>query len=84
MNQFQYLILVLLLGISMVSKSEPEMTFECGEPKKDVFDGVSVAITRCIDSSGPDSDGAYEFYYDYETIVFELSLIHISEPTRPY
>ena len=71
MNQLQYLILALLLSVPMVSKSEPEMKFECSEHKKEEYYGVSVLITRCIDSSGPDSNGAYEFYYDYETIVFE-------------
>lgn len=78
MNQYRYLIFVLLLGVSMISKSESEMKFECGEPKKERFDGVSITITHCIDSSGPDSNGAYEFYYDYETIVFELGSESVS------
>lgn len=68
MNQIRYLILILLLGVSMVSESESEMMrFDCDEPKKELFNGVSITITHCIDSSGPDSNGAYEFYYDYET-----------------
>ncbi|MBY6192152.1 hypothetical protein KUV22_17165 [Microbulbifer agarilyticus] len=52
--------------------SSTEMKFECEEPENEIFDGVSITVTRCIDSSGPDSNGAYEFYYDYETFVFEL------------
>ncbi|WP_045859535.1 hypothetical protein [Teredinibacter purpureus] len=72
MSQIRYLIIILLLGVSMVSKSESEMSFNCDEPKKQLFDGVSITLTHCIDSSGPDSDGAYGFYYDYETIIFEL------------
>ncbi|WP_045857976.1 hypothetical protein [Teredinibacter purpureus] len=78
MNQIRYLILILLLGVSMVSKSESEMRFDCDEPKNEQFDGVSIKITHCIDSSGPDSNGAYEFYYDYETIYFELGSESVS------
>jgi hypothetical protein len=76
MNQFRYLILILLLGVAMVSKSET--SFECDEPKKEQFGGVSITITHCIDSSGPDSSGAYEFYYDYETIIFDLGSESVS------
>lgn len=72
MNQIRYLVLIFLFGVAMVAKSEPEMSFECDEPKKEQFGGLSITITHCIDSSGPDSDGAYEFYYDYETIIFDL------------
>ncbi len=78
MNQFRYLIISLLLGVAMVSKSESEMRFECDEPKKEQFNGVSITITHCIDSSGPDSSGAYEFYYDYETIIFDLGSESVS------
>ena len=56
----------------MISKSESEINFECGEQKREHFDGVLITIAHCIDSSGLDSNGAYAFYYDYETIVFEL------------
>ncbi len=72
MNQLRYLFLILLLGTSMAAISSPEVKLKCGEPQKEIFDGVSITVTHCIDSSGPDSNGAYEFYYDYETIVFEL------------
>lgn len=78
MNQIRYLIIILLLGVSMVSKSESEMRFDCDEPKKEQFDGLSITITHCIDSSGPDSNGAYEFYYDYETIIFDLGSESVS------
>lgn len=60
----------------MVLKSE--MKFDCNEPKKEQFGGVSITITHCIDSSGPDSNGTYEFYYDYETIIFELGSESVS------
>ena len=72
MINYRYLIIILLFGASMVSMSKPEMKFECGEPKKETFKGISITITHCVDSSGPDSNGVYEFYYDYESIVFEL------------
>ena len=78
MNQIRYLILILLLGVAMVSKSESEMSFECDEHKKEQFGGVSITITHCIDPSGPDSNGAYEFYYDYETIIFDLGSESVS------
>ena len=52
--------------------SKPEIKLECDSLQKETYNGVSITITRCVDSYGPDSDGAYEFYYDYETIVFEV------------
>ena len=72
MNKIRYSILIILLGVAMASKSESDMSFDCDKPKKERFGGVSITITHCIDSSDPDSNGAYEFYYDYETIVFEM------------
>lgn len=78
MNRVRYLIIIVLLGVAMVSKSGSEMIFECDKPKKEQFGGVSITITHCIDSSGPDRNGDYEFYYDYETIIFDLGTESIS------
>lgn len=78
MNQYRYTIFSLLLGVSMISKSEAEIKHECGDPKKEQFDRVSVTITHCIDSYGPDTNGSYEFYYDYDVIFFELGSESVS------
>ena len=72
MNKYHYLILALFMGVSGVAMSKPEIKLECEAPQKESYNGVSITITHCVDSYGPDSDGAYEFYYDYETIVFEM------------
>ena len=72
MNKYHYLVLALLMGVSELAMSKPEIKLECEAPQKESYNGVSITITHCVDSYSPDSDGAYEFYYDYETIVFEM------------
>ncbi len=72
MRTAQILIAALLIIISGASVSEPPINFDCGQPKAVSFSGVKIIITHCIDSQGPDSNGMYSFYYDYETIIFEM------------
>lgn len=78
MNGSRYLISALLFSISVVAMPNPEMKFECDAPKHENYNGVAITIKHCVDSSGPDSDGFYEFYYDYETFVFELEKESVS------
>lgn len=78
MINYRYLIATLLLIFPLASMSEPEMKFECEASKQEYYNEVSITITRCIDSYGPASDGMYEFYYDYETIKFEIGSESIS------
>jgi hypothetical protein len=60
------------------SSNKPELpiSLECDAPVDEEFlyDGHTVSVSRkhCIDKMGPDRDGYYEFYYDYE--LFEFSL----------
>ncbi len=72
MNKYHYLVLALFMGVSGGAMSKPEIEIECETPQKESYNGVFITITHCVDSYGPSSDGAYEFYYDYEIIVFEM------------
>ena len=59
---------------SIISTSVSELPYniDCDPEKITSFGRARIMITHCIDSLGPDSDGIYQTYYDYETIIFEL------------
>jgi hypothetical protein len=73
--------LLLLVGCQPVLDSglyRPELPIsqQCEAPVIEVFPygdhAIGVSREHCIDKMGPDQDGYYEFYYDYE--LFEFSL----------
>jgi hypothetical protein len=84
MKTTQLILSVLLLAVSGNSMSEPpfsitgtsvsELSYniDCDPERAINFGKARVTITHCIDSLGPDSDGMYQAYYDYETIILEM------------
>ncbi|WP_419811488.1 hypothetical protein [Bacterioplanoides sp.] len=54
------------------SVSELPYNIDCDTKRTTIFGKARVTITHCIDSIGPDSDGMYQAYYDYETIILEV------------
>ncbi|MEC8523161.1 MAG: hypothetical protein VXZ24_02820 [Pseudomonadota bacterium] len=80
-----YLILsVLVLIVSGNVQSEDEFTMVesgvvdmpyntyCDQNRTIVLGKTRINISHCIDYTGPDGDGKYQSYYDYETIIFEM------------
>lgn len=59
---------------SIISTSVSELPYniDCDPERTTIFGKSRITITHCIDSLGPDSDGMYQTYYDYETITLEL------------
>ena len=56
-------------------------------------DGLDYSVIHCLVTLDVDnnivktflsSDGVQEYFNNFDKIVAHLSLIHISEPTRPY
>ena len=73
--------LFLLVGCHPVLDSglhRPELPIsaECEVPVLEEFpyeeQTISVSRKHCVDKMGPNQDGYYEFYYDYELIDFSL------------
>lgn len=59
-------------SITSSSVSELQYNIDCDPERTIIFGKASITITHCIDSLGPDSDGMYQAYYDYETIILEM------------
>lgn len=59
---------------SIIGTNVPELPYniDCDTERTTIFGKARITITHCIDSIGPDSDGMYHAYYDYETITLEL------------
>lgn len=84
MKTTHLLLSVLLLAVSGSVMSEEEFSLigtsvselpyniDCDPERTIIFDKARITITHCIDSLGPDSDGVYQAYYDYETIILEM------------
>ncbi len=54
------------------SVSELPYNIDCDPERNLIFGKARITITHCIDSLGPDSNGMYKAYYDYETIILEM------------
>ena len=60
------------------SVSELPYNIDCDPDRTTIFGKARITITHCIDSLGPDSDGMYQAYYDYETIILEMDNVTVS------